>query len=209
MMQMAELFRVTSEADQEEAARLAGSLLKGGGLVAFPTETVYGIGVHLENPVALARLYQLKGRPAEKQLTLHIGALSDMERYGVEATPREYRLMKRFWPGPLTLILRDKKGKRIGVRWPNHPLACRILQSAAVPVGCPSANLSGAAAPTTAEELVKGVREGIDLIIDGGRTELGVSSTVVSAEGDVLAILREGALLAESVREVWAESSAF
>lgn len=204
---MAELFRVATEADEEEAVRLAASLLRGGGLVAFPTETVYGIGVHMENEGALARLYRLKNRPSEKPLTLHISNLSDLERYGIQATPQEYYLMKHLWPGPLTLILKDKKGKTIGVRWPRHDLACRIIRQAGVPIGCPSANLSGAIPPTTAEEVAKGFRSEIDLIIDGGRTELGVSSTVVATEGRSFKILREGAMSTETIRSLWTEQN--
>lgn len=202
---MAEIVKVTSDSDAEAAAQLAASILRGGGLVAFPTETVYGIGVHMEDKVAVTRLYRLKERPSEKPLTLHIGSLSDLDRYGIEATPREHHLIRHCWPGPLTLILRNRKGQTVGVRWPRHELACRILKAAGVPVGCPSANLSGEEPATTAGEVAKGLRAQIDLIIDGGKTELGVSSTVAVAEGKSLKILREGAIAAETLRELWEE----
>ena len=204
---MAELFRIVTDADREEAVRLAGSILKGGGLVAFPTETVYGIGVHMEDKIAVARLYRLKGRPSDKPLTLHIGQLTDLDRYGIQATPQEYRLIKYFWPGPLTLILRNKKGERLGVRWSRHELACQIIRKAGVPIGCPSANFSGVSPPTTADEVAKGLRDEIDLIVDGGETELRTSSTVVSTEEKSLKVLREGAISKEALLSQWENQS--
>ena len=200
---MAELFRIVTDADREEAIRLAGSILRGGGLVAFPTETVYGVGVHMEDKVAVRRLYRLKGRAPDKPLTLHIGELAALDRYGIQATPEEYRLIKYLWPGPLTLILRNKKGEQMGVRWPRHELACQIIRASGVPIGCPSANFSGATPPTTADEVAKGLRDEIDLIVDGGETELRTSSTVVSAERGVLKILREGAISKEALLSLW------
>jgi len=204
---MAELLKITTPSDQDEAIRLGASILKGGGLVVFPTETVYGIGVNMENQMALMRLYRLKGRPDDKPLTLHIGTLADLERFGIEATPREYHLIKHCWPGPLTLILRNKKGETVGVRWPRHDLACQIIKKSGVRVGCPSANISGESPATTAEEVAKGIRSEIDLIIDGGKTELGTSSTVAMSEGKSLKILREGAISSRTLRELWEERS--
>lgn len=184
-----------------EAIREAGRFLREGKLVAFPTETVYGLGVHLENEGAVERLYRLKGRDKEKQLTLAIAECSVLQKYGVILSPLAQKLSQRFWPGPLTLLLRNKKGEVVGVRMPGHPVARAVLKEASVPIGLPSANPSGKTPPRSAEEVLDYFDGGIDLLLDGGKTTLGVSSTIVDLTGASWKILREGALSKEEVEK--------
>ena len=135
----------------ESILREAGKLLREGRLVAFPTETVYGLGVHLENQGAVARLYEVKGRPKEKALTLAIADHADLQKHRLILSPIAKRLIERFWPGPLTLLVRNEKGEEIGIRMPGHPVAQRLIQAAGVPIGLPSANPSGKEPPRSAE----------------------------------------------------------
>lgn len=187
----------------DRAVEEAGRLLREGKLVAFPTETVYGLGVHLEDPDAVARLYRVKGRPAEKALTLAIAEHADLKRHHIPLSPFARKLAERFWPGPLTLILRKEGTGKIGVRMPGHPVARSILQKAGVPIGLPSANPSGQTPPRSAEEVLAYFEGLIDLVLDGGRTPLGVSSTVVEVDDTSWTMVREGAIPEKEIRGLW------
>lgn len=180
----------------------AGKLLKEGKLVAFPTETVYGLGVHLENKEAVERLYEVKGRPKEKELTLAIADLSDLQKYHLVLSPIAKRLVERFWPGPLTLLLRNDRGEKVGVRMPGHPIARGVIRASGVPIGLPSANPSGKTPPRSAEEVLAYFDGVIDLVLDGGKTELGVSSTVVDLTEPRWGVVREGAISRKEIE--WA-----
>ncbi len=198
---MTEVIRV--EGTNEAAAiRQAGKFLREGKLVAFPTETVYGLGVHLENIEAVERLYEVKGRPKEKELTLAIAHPSDLGKYGIRLSPSAKRLADRFWPGPLTLILRNSKKEKVGVRMPGHPVAQRVITEAVVPIGLPSANPSGKNPPRSAEEVLHYFDGMIDLVLDGGETTFGVSSTVVDMGDAAWTILREGVISREEIEKV-------
>ena len=187
----------------EAAVRQAARILAGGGLVAFPTETVYGLGADATNPAAIARLYQAKGRPAFNPLIAHvgdIGAAMHMARFDAHAA----RLAEAFWPGPLTLVLPKAKGcpvadlataglETVAIRVPAHPLARDILRAFARPVVAPSANLSGHVSPTTAAHVQSDLAGKIDLIVDGGPVEVGVESTIVGCFEQPM-LLRPGGL---------------
>jgi L-threonylcarbamoyladenylate synthase len=187
----------------EAAVRQAARLLAEGGLVAFPTETVYGLGADATNPAAIARLYQAKGRPAFNPLITHvgdIGAAMQIARFDAQAT----RLAEAFWPGPLTLVLPKTKGcpvadlataglETVAIRVPAHPLARDILRAFARPVVAPSANLSGHVSPTTAAHVQSDLAGKIDLIVDGGPVEVGVESTIVGCFEQPM-LLRPGGL---------------
>lgn len=190
------------KADLKQAATQAGKFLREGKLVAFPTETVYGLGVSLEHPEAIERLYRVKGRPPEKELTLAIADQGLLQKYDIALSPLAARLSERFWPGPLTLILKNAKGGKIGVRMPGHPVAKEVLQEAGVPVGLPSANPSGKSPPRSAEEVIAYFDGMIDLIVDGGKTAFGVSSTVVDLSGEKAEILREGAIPRKEIEQL-------
>ena len=182
---------------EPELIREAAALLRRGGLVAFPTETVYGLGANLQDPQAVQELYQLKQRPFEKQATLHIADLSQVEQERVAVTPLARELMRRFWPGPMTLVLARPDGSTIGFRMPGHPVALALLKEAAVPVVAPSANLTGQPPALTAQEVLKTFSDRIDAVLDGGPAASGVSSTVVDLASRPPRILREGALSGE------------
>ncbi|MFH1857409.1 MAG: L-threonylcarbamoyladenylate synthase [Candidatus Omnitrophota bacterium] len=186
-----------------EVVRKAAKFLREGKLVAFPTETVYGLGVSMDHPDAVERLYRVKGRPKEKELTLAIAGFSDLKKYGVILEPAAETFAKRFWPGPLTLLLKNRGGETIGVRMPGHPVARAILSEAGVAVGLPSANPSGKTPPRSAEEVLTYFDGVIDLIVDGGKTALGISSTVVDLTGPAWKIVREGVITTEEIRRAW------
>ena len=185
--------------------REAAALLRRGGLVAFPTETVYGLGANLQDPQAIQELYQVKQRPFEKQATLHIADFRQLEAEQVVVGPRAWELMREFWPGPLTLVLARPGGSTIGFRMPGHPVALALLKEAAVPVVAPSANLSGQEPATTAGQVLEIFSDKIDLVLDAGPTPIGVSSTVVDFSGDAPRLLREGAKAAEIRRFIGLE----
>lgn len=187
-----------------ELAR-AGEILRGGGLVAFPTETVYGIAVAASQPAAVERLYRLKGRPTHKAMTLMIADCAPVQERCPDVPPRAVELMKRFWPGPLTIVLPspalEGMGGMIGFRLPAHPLARGLVRAAGVPLLVPSANPSDLPPARTAEQVLSYFPEGLDLVIDGGAAEGGESSTVVKVEGDEVVVLREGAISSHRVLE--------
>lgn len=192
----------------EDVAR-AAECLQRGGLVAFPTETVYGLGVHALDRAALLRLFAAKGRPATDPLIVHVGSLEDA-RPLVEAMPSAARILAdRFWPGPLTIVMRRSSRvpdevtaglETVAVRVPAHPVARAIIDAAGLPVAAPSANLFSRPSPTRAEHVLADLQDRIDLLIDGGATEVGVESTVLDLSTDVPTILRPGAVTLEMIR---------
>ncbi|HDZ77616.1 MAG TPA: threonylcarbamoyl-AMP synthase [Candidatus Omnitrophica bacterium] len=174
--------------------REAALILARGGLVAFPTETVYGLGVNLEDKKAIARLYEVKNRPRDKPLSIHIAHEHDIERFAGDISPYIWRIINKFWPGPLTLVLRSRSNGNVGLRMPNNKIALSLLAEAGVPVVAPSANLSSNPPPKDADSVLKDLDGRIDLIIDGGQVELGVESTVVDVTSLPIKILRSGAI---------------
>lgn len=175
------------------------SLIKSGSLVAFPTETVYGIAANLLDKKAVNKLYRIKNRPKSKPFTVHISDLSGMKKLGCVLSKEARVLVKRFWPGPLTIVLKAKKGDSIGFRMPANKVAIKLIEMAHVPVIAPSANLSGNPAPKTAGEVLKDLDGRLDLIIDAGPTRVGVESTVVDMTKDMPVVLREGAIKSKEI----------
>ena len=187
----------------EAAVAAAARALAAGALVAFPTETVYGLGADATNPAAIARLYQAKGRPAFNPLISHVGELAAARRIGrFDATA--LKLAEAFWPGPLTLVLPKTAGcavaelataglETIAIRIPSHDIARAILRAFGGPVVAPSANLSGHVSPTTAAHVQSDLDGRIDLIVDGGPVEVGVESTIVGCFEEPM-LLRPGGL---------------
>jgi L-threonylcarbamoyladenylate synthase len=194
-----EVLKVQDRSALSEELKRAGRILRGGGLVAFPTETVYGIAVAATIPDAVARLYELKKRPRDKPMSMMVAGMEPVQDRCPEIPPKALQLIKRFWPGPVTLVLPTTRpdgtsGGLVGFRYPSHPLAQGLVEAAGVPLLVPSANLSGDAPAKTADEVLKYFPEQLDLVIDGGRTQGGHESTVVKVEGDTVTVLREGAI---------------
>ena len=182
--------------------KYAAKVLREGGLVAFPTETVYGLGANLLDARALARLYEVKKRPAGKPFTVHIAGLGQIKALGSALDGRTKKLAGKFWPGPLTMVLKVKGGGSVGFRMPANKVAIELIKAAGVPVVAPSANLSGRRPPTEAKGVLKDLGGKIDLVIDSGPTDLGIESTVVDMKVKPFRILREGAISKEELIKV-------
>ena len=185
----------------------ARAVLNKGGLVAFPTDTVYGVGTLVFDGPAVESIYRAKDRPIEKAIPVLIGDAEDMEKVGMNIPETAYRLATRFWPGPLTVVIPKKPTlpesvsatATVGVRVPDHAVA-RTLLRAAGPMAVTSANISGQPSPSTAEEVFAQLGGRIDLIIDGGKTPGGVPSTVIDCTENDLKILRAGPISLEAIK---------
>lgn len=179
----------------------AALVLANGGLVAFPTETVYGLGANLNNKEALLRLYEVKNRPRDKPFTVQIADKDNVSRFASDIAPYAWRIIDKFWPGPLTMVLNAKDNGKVGLRIPNNKIALNLLLEAEVPLAVPSANISFNPVPLTAEDVLRDLDGKIELIVDGGRVELGIESTVADASAFPIKILRPGAISAERIEE--------
>ncbi|WP_164101041.1 L-threonylcarbamoyladenylate synthase [Candidatus Laterigemmans baculatus] len=193
----------------------AAKILRGGGLVALPTETVYGLGADAANEHAVRRIFAAKGRPADHPLIVHLGRTADLERWAREIPPLAWRLAERFWPGPLTLILKRNPDvpavvtggqATIGLRVPAHPVALAVLQAAETGVAAPSANRFGRVSPTTAEHVAAELGTAVDAILDGGPCSVGLESTILDLSGNSPQILRPGAITAAAIAELIGET---
>jgi L-threonylcarbamoyladenylate synthase len=191
-------------AEEGCALRSAGETLRGGGGVAFPTETFYGLGVKFDIESALERLFALKGRPVEKAVSLIIGNADDLPVLANEdaVTPRARRLIERYWPGPLTLIFDAREGVShylttrgtVAVRVPGESFALRLTREAGFPVTATSANPAGMAPPVDAGTVGEYFGRGVDLLVDGGRTGGGRPSTIADVTGGEIKVIRHGAV---------------
>ncbi len=202
------LIVVDAASPDPEALEPAAVLIRQGGIVAFPTETVYGLGADATNPTAVNRIFAAKGRPADNPLIVHIASREDVALIAASVPPRAEELMERFWPGPLTLVLPKRPDipdnvtcglKSVGVRMPSHPIALELIRLSQTPVAAPSANLSGRPSPTTAEHVAEDLAGRVDLIIDGGETGVGLESTVLDMTSDPPALLRPGGVTLEEL----------
>ena len=189
----------------------AAKLLRENEAIAFPTETVYGLGANAMNDEAIAKIFEAKGRPSDNPLIVHIGSKSQLKGIVREIPEVAEVLMKHFWPGPLTIILPKKEGisekvtaglDTVGVRMPDHPVALALIEEANVPVAAPSANRSGRPSPTLASHVYEDLNGKIAGIVDGGATGVGVESTVIDCTSEVPTILRPGGITKEQLEEV-------
>lgn len=189
----------------------AAECLRAGGLVAFPTETVYGLGVHALDAAAVRRLFEAKGRPAHDPLIVHLSSPAQIRMLVARMPKQAEALAERFWPGPLTLVL--PKSDRVpadvtagldtvAIRVPAHPVALALLEAARIPIAAPSANLFSRPSPTRADHVLADLNGRIDLVIDGGPTMVGVESTVLDLTDDVPTVLRPGAVSVEMLKEL-------
>jgi L-threonylcarbamoyladenylate synthase len=194
----------------------AAEIIKSGGLVAFPTETVYGLGANGLDEMAVQKIFEAKGRPQDNPLILHVSGIRDAMRYA-EVSETAEALMHSFWPGPLTIVMyaacppdagdsvpavtRANLGT-VALRAPLHPVAISLIESAGLPIAAPSANRSGRPSPTTAQAVADDLGDSLDLILDGGPATIGVESTVVDATRDTVALLRPGGVTREMLAKV-------
>ncbi len=195
------IIKIDARNPREEDLQQAASVINSGGLVIIPTETVYGIAADMSNTNAIIKLSEIKKRPKDKPFSLLIGRNDMVENYAAGISAAAYKLIEKFWPGPLTLVLKSKLNGTIGIRMPDNEITLRILDLANVPVACPSANLSGKPAPVDFESAIKDFNGLVDLAIDAGRLELGVESSVVDLSGEKINILREAAVKKNEIEE--------
>ncbi len=208
---MTQILHVDPERPNQEDIARAADCLRRGGLVAFPTETVYGLGAHALDRAAVQRLFEAKGRPANDPLIVHVSTFEQVGPLVVELPEHAAPLAARFWPGPLTLVMRRAPAvplevtaglDTVGVRVPAHPVARALLLAAALPVAAPSANLFSRPSPTRAAHVLDDLNGRIDMVVDGGPTPVGVESTVLDLTVDPPAVLRPGAISVELLRTV-------
>ena len=201
---------------RKEALYEAGELIRRGEVVAFPTETVYGLGANGLDADACAKIYQAKGRPSDNPLILHVANRSMIDQIAARIPEKAEKLIAAFCPGPITLILPRKAIvpdritgglATVGVRMPEHDVARALIAAAGVPIAAPSANISGRPSPTTAESVLVDMEGKIPMVLDGGACDFGVESTIVDATGDRAIILRPGAITKEMLEEVLGEGS--
>ena len=183
----------------EDDVRVAGELLRAGELVAFPTETVYGLGARADDARALAALCEVKRRPEGKKFTILIPDPEDCVIHAAPLSAATAALIRRFWPGPLTLVVPDGKGGEVGLRCPDCEVTRRMLRAAAFPIAAPSANVSGHPPACSAGEVLAELDGLIAAVLDGGTVRVGAASTVVRASEVGIEVLREGALRSEEI----------
>lgn len=207
-----ELIKIDSNHINIDMIKKASHYLNKGKLVAFPTETVYGLGANALDLEAFKQIFIAKGRPSDNPLIVHVATIEQILRY-VKEIPKTARILaNHFWPGPMTLIFesngiipKEVYGNldKIGFRIPNHPIAFALLKESDLPICAPSANLSGSPSPTSAKHVLDDLNEKIDLIIDGGECKYGVESTVIDISNEDITILRPGAITLEMVKELF------
>lgn len=191
---------ITDPNDQDPISK-AAAILRNGGLVALPTETVYGLGANALDETAVSHIFEAKGRPQDNPLIVHLSSMDELDDYVTDVSLQARRLMEALCPAPMTVILKKKACipsivsaglDTIGIRIPNHAVTRAIIKAAGVPIAAPSANLSGKPSPTTAHHVQVDMDGKIDMIVDGGPCEVGLESTVIDLSGDLPIILRPG-----------------
>jgi L-threonylcarbamoyladenylate synthase len=194
-----------------EAIHKAAEIIKKGGIGVFPTETVYGLGADAFNPIAVARIFEVKNRPSFDPLIVHVASPAGLDRLVSEIPSDAEKLMKRFWPGPVTLVLSKREEvpeivtsglPTVAVRMPNHPIALSLIDESKCPIAAPSANPFGYVSPTTADHVRDQLGDQVDFILDGGPCEVGVESTIVSFVEAEPRLLRPGGVPLEEIESV-------
>ena len=188
----------------------AASVLRQGGLIGLPTETVYGLAADALNPAAIEKVFQAKGRPADHPVIVHIANIDDLSQWATDISPQALSLAQQFWPGPMTLILKRQPHvpdvitggqDTIGVRFPAHPMAQAVIQALGHAVVAPSANRFGRISPTRALDVIEELGAQVDLVLDGGACDVGIESTIIDCQSEAIRILRYGMLSVEQVTQ--------
>lgn len=202
---------VSAESPEQNLINQAAEIIKNGGLVAFPTETVYGLGANGLNPQAVKRIFTAKGRPSDNPLILHVAGQKEVYRLAARVNEQAQDLMQRFWPGPLTLVLPKAQCipdevtaglDTVAIRMPRHPVALALIAASGVPIAAPSANRSGYPSPTTGRHVYTDLAGRIEAVLESGPTGVGLESTVLDLSGAVPSILRPGGITREQLAEV-------
>ncbi len=205
------MFKVNSQKPEIGKIRIAADFIKKGGLVAFPTETVYGLGANALDSKAVISLFEAKKRPLDNPPIVHVGDIKDVHRLARTVTPEAEKLMRTFWPGPLTLIFRRSQIvpnitvaglDTIAIRMPRHNVALALIRKSECPIAAPSANLAGKPSPTTAEHVLEDLNGRIDAVLDAGPTRIGVESTVLDMTVEPPQILRPGGTPYEELQKI-------
>lgn len=208
------IIQIDRENFTDEELFEAAEILRNGGLVAIPTETVYGLGANALDESASKKIYEAKGRPSDNPLIAHISCMGELSALVKEIPEAGKKLAEKYWPGPLTMIFPKKDIvpygttgglETVAIRMPSDPVANRLIKLAGVPVAAPSANTSGRPSPTKAEHVVEDMNGKIEMIIDSGEVGIGVESTIVDVSGEVPMLLRPGAITMEMLRETLGE----
>ena len=191
--------------------KVPAEILKQGGIVIFPTETVYGIGANALNEDAVKKIYEAKRRPRHKPISLLVSNMDMVKKVAKDITDLEYKLMKTFFPGPFTIILKKKDivsdivtcgGDTVGIRMPDLELTRKLIDLAGTPLATPSANISGKPSGTNLETIMADFKDSVDFYIDGGKSKLGIASTIVQVIDGVPHILREGSITREEIEKI-------
>jgi len=206
-----EIIKVNQKKPKKNIIKKAAKIIKKGGLVAFPTETVYGLGANALNKIAVRKIFKVKGRPFDNPMIVHIADFSDLFKLTKNVPQKAKLLIKKFWPGPLTIVLFKTKmvpdevtagSKTVAIRMPKNKIALELIKASNVPIAAPSANLATRPSPTTAQHVFEDLKDKIDLILDGGKTKVGVESTVVDLTTKPPLILRPGGISLEKIKKV-------
>ncbi len=191
-----------------EQIQAAARVINNGGLVAFPTETVYGLGANALNPIAVAKIFALKERPSFDPLIVHIASIGDLKTLTNEPTELVLKLAEKFWPGPLTIVLPKSSAvpdivtsglSSVGIRMPDNEIALSLIRTSNCPIAAPSANKFGNLSPVSASHVKKQLPN-VDFILDGGKAKIGIESTIVSVEGNICTLLRPGKITIDEIK---------
>ena len=197
--------------DNTKNLKIAANIIKKGGIVIFPTETVYGIGTNGLDEEAVKKLYEVKDRPLNKPISLLVSNFDMINQVAKDITEMEYKIMKNFFPGPLTIILNKKScvpdiltanGNTVGIRMPDNEIALKLIELSGVPIATPSANISGKPSGIDIEDIKKDFEGKVDLFIDSGKSKIGNGSTIVKVEDNEIKILRQGIITKEQIEDI-------
>ena len=208
---MTKILKINPAAPEPSRIKEAADVIRRGGTVAFPTETVYGLGADALNPEAIKKVFKAKGRPSDNPLIVHISDMDTFQLVAKKPVKAAIDLINRFWPGPLTIIVKKKKIvpdivtgglNTVAVRMPDNRIALSLIKMAGVPLVAPSANLSGGPSPTRAKDVIADLSGKVDVVIDGGKTRIGIESTVIDMTTSPPTLLRPGGLSVEEIEKV-------